>query len=79
MHQTSSLTEMKQYLHAAAPSPVLSTCKYAIDKELFKSWKLLTSKLVLKYLPESVDTAQVNLNQTRKNARSTQTPVISTM
>ena len=42
---------------------------------MFQSWPGLTSKLVSKYLPNSVATVQVHLNQARKNTRSTQVTI----
>ena len=63
-------TELAQYLHAAAFSPVMSTFKTAIKKNFFKSWPGLTPE-VLKHLPKSVSTVQGHLHQERQNLQST--------
>ena len=60
-----------QYLHAAAFSPVTSTWLKAIERGFFQSWPVLNAKTVRNYLPKSPATSKGYLDQTRKNARST--------
>jgi hypothetical protein len=60
-----------QYLHAAAGSPVPSTFIKAIKAGNFVTWPTLTAHNLRKYLEKSEATIKGNLNQTRKNMRST--------
>ena len=54
-------------------------CMDYIIKDFFQSWTGLASKLVRKYFPKSLATLQVKFNQTRKNERSTQIPISTTI
>eukprot|EP00804_Cyclotella_cryptica_P016134 CCRYP_004248-RC/>CCRYP_004248-RC protein AED:0.42 eAED:0.42 QI:0/-1/0/1/-1/0/1/0/390 len=54
-------------MHAVCGYPVKSTWLKAIQAGNFVGWPLLTVKNVLKYYPDSAETPQGHLNQTRKN------------
>jgi hypothetical protein len=70
-HQTSSKSELLQYLHACAYSPVPSTWKKAIDNNQYVTWPGLTTKAVTHHLPKSMATAQEHLASRRtSNTRS---------
>eukprot|EP00804_Cyclotella_cryptica_P002833 CCRYP_009359-RA/>CCRYP_009359-RA protein AED:0.32 eAED:0.32 QI:0/-1/0/1/-1/1/1/0/453 len=43
----------------------------SLGSAMYKAWPLLTAKNVQKYYPDSAETPQGHLNQTRKNVRST--------
>eukprot|EP00804_Cyclotella_cryptica_P013004 CCRYP_002334-RA/>CCRYP_002334-RA protein AED:0.29 eAED:0.29 QI:0/0/0/1/1/1/2/0/658 len=58
-------------MHAVCGYPVKSTWLKAIQAGNFVGWPLLTVKNVHKYYPDSAETPQGHLNQTRKNVRST--------
>jgi hypothetical protein len=59
------------YLHAACFSPVKSTWIKAIKNGFFSSWPGLNEHNVEKYLSKSTSTAEVHLNQQKRNARTT--------
>jgi hypothetical protein len=69
-----TLTNLVHYFHHACFSPVIKTWTQAIDTGFFTTWPSLTSALVRKHLPKSIETAQGHLRQDRKNVRSTKTP-----
>ena len=69
--------ELVQYLHRCAFSPVVHTWIKAIDAGCFATWTGLTSELVRKHLPKSLETVKVHLKQDRQNIRSTK-PSITT-
>jgi hypothetical protein len=52
---------------------VTATWIKAVERGLFQSWPGLTVHAIKKYLPASEATTKGHLDQTRKNARSTQT------
>eukprot|EP00804_Cyclotella_cryptica_P005135 CCRYP_011533-RA/>CCRYP_011533-RA protein AED:0.44 eAED:0.46 QI:0/0/0/1/1/1/2/0/328 len=58
-------------MHAVCGYPVKSTWLKAVQAGNFVGWPLLTTKNVQKYYPDSVETPQGHLNQTRKNVRLT--------
>eukprot|EP00804_Cyclotella_cryptica_P028482 CCRYP_020573-RA/>CCRYP_020573-RA protein AED:0.34 eAED:0.34 QI:0/0/0/1/1/1/3/0/453 len=60
-----------KWMHAVCGYPVKSTWLKAIQAGNFVGWPLLTAKNVHKYYPDSAETPQGHLNQTRKNVRST--------
>ena len=72
-YHTRNLTDMIQFLHATAFSPIASTWIKAIRRGFFQSWPGLTAALVQKYLPPSIANSKGHLDQTRKNVRSTTT------
>jgi hypothetical protein len=72
-YQHHKIPELIQYLHAAAFSPVPSTCIAAIQRGFFQSWPGLTATAVQKHLPKSEATTKGHMDQTRKNLRSTKT------
>ena len=51
---------------------VKSTIIRAINRNHFTSWPGMTSKLMRKYLPQRLATAQGHLDQDFKNVRTTQ-------
>ena len=63
-------TELVQYLHGAAFSPVKSTLEKAVKLNFFKTWPGLTAE-VLKHLPTSQSTVQGHQHQDRQNLQST--------
>ena len=71
VHALSTKSDISQYLHRSAFSPVVSTWTAAITSSFFTTWPGLTSVLVRKHLPKSLATAQGHLRQDRKNVRST--------
>eukprot|EP00804_Cyclotella_cryptica_P008931 CCRYP_012040-RA/>CCRYP_012040-RA protein AED:0.26 eAED:0.26 QI:0/0/0/1/1/1/2/0/686 len=60
-----------KWMHAVCGYPVKSTWLKAVQAGNFIGWPLLTAKNVQKYYPDSAETPQGHLNQTRKNVRST--------
>ena len=60
-------------MHAVCGYPVKSTWMKAIKAGNFMGWPLLTETNVKKYYPETKETPERHLNQTRKNVRSTKT------
>ncbi len=76
-YTTSNVTELMQFLHAAAFSPVQSTFLDAIKAHHFHSWPGLTSARVQRYLPKAIPTAMGHLDRQRKNTRSTKPKPVS--
>lgn len=60
-----------KYLHAAAGFPVKDTWVAAINAGNFSSWPGLTAKAVIRYFPESDETAKGHMKRQRQNVRST--------
>jgi hypothetical protein len=60
-----------KFLHAACFSPTTATWTKAINHGFFRSWPLLTAKIVRQHLPKSVATTMGHLDQSRQNQRST--------
>ena len=56
-------TYLVKYLNAVSCIPVKSTYIESIQKVEFQSWHGLTVKLANKYLPKSVDTEKVHIDQ----------------
>jgi hypothetical protein len=71
VHEISKVYDATQFLHAAAGSPVPSTFVKAIKAGKFSTWTTLTPEHVNNYLENYEATVKGNLNQTRKNVRST--------
>ena len=71
---SSTKSELLQFLHASAFSPVPSTLIHAITKNHFVTWPGLTTKAVRRHLPKSLATAQGHLDRQRRNTRSTKAP-----
>ena len=67
----STLPALVQFLHRAYFSPVVDTWCKAIDAGYFTTWPGLTSKLVRKYLPTSIETDKGHLRLARQHIRST--------
>ena len=65
------LPNLVQFLHRACFSPVVDTWFKAIDAGYFTTCTGLTSKLVRKHLPASIDTAKVHLRLSLQHIRST--------
>jgi hypothetical protein len=70
-HQTSTKSDLLQYLHAACYSPVTSTWLQAIRNNNFITWPGVTAPAVSKHLPPSIATTQGHLDLAPKNRRST--------
>jgi hypothetical protein len=70
-YTTSNSTELMQFLHAAAFSPVTSTFLTAISAQHFHSWPGLSTARVRRFLPKSIPTAMGHLDRQRQNTRST--------
>ena len=60
-----------KYLHAAAGFPVRDTWVAAIKAGNYSSWPGLTAKAVIRYYPESDETAKGHMKRQRQNVRST--------
>jgi hypothetical protein len=71
-YQTSTLSELVQFLHATCFSPSTSTFIDAIQAGYLITWPGLTAAMVSKHLPKSLATAKGHMDQQRKNTRSTQ-------
>ena len=67
----STLPALVQFLHRACFSPVMDTWCNAIDAGYFTTWPGLTSKLVRKHLPASIDTSKVHLRLACQHIRLT--------
>ena len=67
-------SELFEYLHCCAFSPVITTWTKAIDAGYFSTWPGLTSELVHKHLTKSMVTSKGHLRQDRKNVCSTKPP-----
>ena len=67
----STLPVLVQFLHRDCFSPVMDTWCKAIDAGYFTTWYGLTSKLVRKQLPASIDTAKGHLRLARQHVQST--------
>ena len=62
---------LAKYFHAACFSPTSRTLINAIKRNHFVSWTGLTSDLIRKYLPLSIQTRNIYLNQEKQGLRST--------
>jgi hypothetical protein len=69
--QTSTKSDLIQYLHAACFSPSPTTWTNAIANNQFTTWPGLTTRAVKRYLPPSLATAKGHLDKNRRNTRST--------
>jgi hypothetical protein len=72
-------TELIQYLHACCFSPSSSTFIKAVRNGNFITWPGLDTKLIHKYLPDSIATAKGHLDQEQQNLQSTKEPTIPTL
>ena len=66
-YHINTLPALVQFLNRACFSPVVYTWCKAIDAGYFTTWLGLTSKLVRKHLPKSIDTAKVHLRISRQH------------
>ena len=73
IHTLSKKSDIVQYLHQSAFSPVVLTWTAAITSWFFTAFPGLTSDLVRKQLPKSLATAKGHLRQDRQNVCSTRT------
>ena len=73
IHALSTKSNIVQYLHLSASSPVVLTWTAAINSGFFTTWPGLNSALVHKHFPKSLVTAKGHLRQDRQNVRSTRT------
>ena len=67
VHALSTKSDIVQYLHRLAFSPVVLTWTAAITSGFFTTWPGLTSALVRKHLPKSLATTKGHLRQDRQN------------
>lgn len=67
-----TVKEVLAFVSLALVSPKQSTLIQAIERGHLSTWPLCTDANVLKFLPDSQETARGHLNQQRKNTRSTQ-------
>ena len=67
-----TVEEVLGFLSKALFSPTQSTLVKAIETGHLATWPLLTKANVIKFLPNSQETALGHLDQQRKNTRSTQ-------
>ena len=70
-YDTSTISDLIGFLHAAAFSPVKATWTAVIKKGFSKSCTGLTAEYVKKQLNKSTATTMVHLDQKRKNISST--------
>ena len=63
--------EAVKWVHAVCGYPVNSIWIKAIKAGNFTGWPMINKCNVDKYCPETTETPKGNLNQTRKNVRST--------
>ena len=61
VHTLSTKSDIMQYLHRAAFSPVVSSWTTAITAGFFPTWPGLTAALVRKHLTKSIATAKGHL------------------
>jgi hypothetical protein len=73
-YTSSTKSELLQFVHASAFSPVPSTLISAINKNHFVTWPGLTTKAIRRHLPKSLATAQGHLDRQRQNTRTTKAP-----
>ena len=70
-YHMSTLPALVQFLHRAYFRPVVDTCYKAIDAGYFTNLPGLTSMLVRKHLPASIETVKGHLRLTRQHVQST--------
>ena len=70
-YHTNTLPALVQFLHRACFNLVVDTWCKAIDTGYFTTWPGLTSKLVRKHIPTSVETTKGHLRLSRQHIRST--------
>ena len=70
-YHMNTLPALVQFLHRACFSPVVDTWCKAIDAGYFTTWPGLTSKLVRKHPPPSIDTAKGHPRLAGQHIRST--------
>ena len=59
------------HLYKELGIPKTSTLLRAVENNNLTTWPALTTRSITKYLPKSVETALVHLDQEGKNQRST--------
>ena len=67
-------SDVVQYLHNCSFVLVVTTWTKAVDAGYFITWPGLTSELVCKHLPKSMDISKGHLQQDHQNVRSTKPP-----
>jgi hypothetical protein len=75
VYEYKSIQDTITYLHACCFSPVQDTWLKTTQNGHFARWPSITMENVRKYLPKSVETAKVHMNQIHQNIRSTQPAV----
>jgi hypothetical protein len=75
-YTSSSKSELVQFLHASAFSPVPATLIEAIGKNQFGTWPGFTTKAIRRHLPKSFATAQGHLDRQRRNVLTTKAPSV---
>ena len=70
-YHMNTLTALVQFLHRACFSLVVDTWCKAIDAGYFATWPGLTSNLVRKHLPASIETAKGHFRLARQHIYST--------
>jgi hypothetical protein len=73
-YTSSSKSELVQFLHASAFSPVPATLIEAIGNNQFGTWPGFTNKTIHRHLPKSFATAQGHLDCQRQSVRTTKAP-----
>ena len=66
-----STKEAIKWMHAVCGYPVKSTWLKAVNAGNYIGWPLLTKRNVNKYYPETTETPNGHMNQTRKNLQPT--------
>ena len=71
VYEITMARDIVTYLHGAAGFPVVDTWVKAIRNNQYATWPGLTSALVYKHLPKSIETAKGHLQHIQQNIRST--------
>ena len=78
MYHMNTLTALVKFLHSSCFSPVVDTWYKAIDEVYFATWPGLTSSLVRKHLPKSIDMAKFHLRLAHQHVWSTSSQTLLT-
>ena len=76
-YENKTQAELASFLHATCFNPVKPTFIKAVKNGKFSTWTGLKAKLIATHLPKSEATIFGNLDQTRKNTRSTKSEQIA--
>jgi hypothetical protein len=71
VYRTQSIPDLIKFLHATAFSPTKATWLKAIKQGFSQSWPGLTHAATSKHFPTAMDMHKGQMDQSRKNVRST--------